>query len=128
MIDRTLVVLSCLALAATGPAMGDAEASNEDDVLTWGLVQWRDLSTDQQLAFLSGFVNGAATVEALADGRHDSLAERMDAMRQAGRLPFQMRPHVYQIRLAEHYFWDNHERERLAVALLKVERLLRGGN
>ena len=128
MIERLLIVLCCLALTATGPAPADAEGSTDPDVLTWGLADWRDLSTDQQLAFLSGFVNGAATTKALVAGGRDSLSTHMDAMREAGRLPFQMRPHVYKIRLAEHYFWKNHEGERLALALLNVERLLRGRN
>jgi hypothetical protein len=92
-------------------------------------TDWMGFSPEAKRAFLSGFLTGAALQQASAAGASDSqgLAKTIDSLRHAG-LRFPYAPHVYQVRLDDYFWWENHRGFPIWYALREVnEDLTRAG-
>lgn len=130
--NRALLLVAGSMLLTGSAPFGDTashqerDVARQQDVLRWASEEWAALSPSEQAAYLSGFLAGAAVVEAEGLAASDSLSVAIDRLRQERRLAFGLRPNVYQVRMAEYYFWDNHRGERIASALSAVNDALSG--
>jgi hypothetical protein len=71
--------------------------------------QWVTLEPAARQAWLQGFLEGAATSQALAAGAADSAAlhTTIARLRREGDLAFPFAPHVYAARVADFYHYEN---------------------
>jgi hypothetical protein len=72
-------------------------------------ADWRRMEPDVRLAYVEGFLAGAALGQAAA-GARDSTEVRlaMDKLNQEGRLRFAFGANVYSSRISDFYWWKNH--------------------
>jgi hypothetical protein len=70
---------------------------------------WRQREPKTRLAYIEGFLAGAALGQAAHRAR-DTAAVRteLDALRRSGGLHFPFRAHVYESRVNDYYWWKNH--------------------
>jgi hypothetical protein len=70
---------------------------------------WGRMEPDVRLAYVEGFLAGAALGQAAA-GARDSMEVRraMDRLSQEGRLRFAFGANVYSSRISDFYWWKNH--------------------
>lgn len=124
------LVAGCMLLTGSAPITVpraphvEHGAARQRDVLQWGYDEWVTLSPSEQAAYLSGLLAGAAVVEAEGLVPSDSLDVSVTKLRQERRLTFGLRPNVYQVRMAEYYFWENHRGQRIAEAFSAVHNAL----
>jgi hypothetical protein len=71
--------------------------------------EWRRMEPDVRLAYVEGFLAGAALGQALV-GARDSAATRqtIEKLRREGRLHFAYGANVYSSRISDFYWWKNH--------------------
>jgi hypothetical protein len=72
-------------------------------------ADWRRMNPDSRLAYVEGFLAGAALGQA-ATGARDSAQVRMAIEKQSrnGRLRFPYGANVYSSRISDFYWWENH--------------------
>ena len=70
---------------------------------------WRRMEPKTRLAYIEGFLAGAALRQAAHRAR-DTAAVRteLDALRRSGGLHFPFGAHVYESRVNDYYWWKNH--------------------
>ena len=79
------------------------------DWLTVDGNDWQEMSPDARLAYVNGFLAGAALSQA-AQGAQDTaqVARTLDELRRSGRLRFPFGSNVYASRVSDYYWWKNH--------------------
>jgi hypothetical protein len=72
-------------------------------------ADWRGMDPDVRLAYVEGFLAGAALSQA-ATGARDSAEVRqaMERLNREGRLRFAYGANVYSSRISDFYWWKNH--------------------
>src|SRR5688572_29935758 len=76
------------------------------DWLTVNGHDWRRMEPDARMAYVEGFLAGAALSQA-AVGARDTAAVKaaLDDLRRTGRLRFPFRANVYASRVSDYYWW-----------------------
>jgi hypothetical protein len=79
------------------------------DWLTRNGHDWRRMEPDARLAYVEGFLAGAALAQA-ADGARDTATVRtaLDGLSRTGGLRFPFGANVYATRVSDYYWWKNH--------------------
>jgi hypothetical protein len=79
------------------------------DWLTVDGNDWQRMSPDARLAYVEGFLAGAALGQA-AHGARDTaqVAVALDQLQRTGRLRFPFGSNVYASRVSDYYWWKNH--------------------
>lgn len=99
------------ALLASGLLSGSAWSRQEPsrDWLGVNGADWHRMGSDARLAYVEGFLAGAALGQAAA-GARDSAGVRMaiETLRRDGRLRFPFGANVYASRISDYYWWKNH--------------------
>jgi hypothetical protein len=72
-------------------------------------TQWRRMDPDVRLAYVEGFLAGAALGQAASRAR-DTAAVRtgLEALKRSGGLRFPFSANVYESRVNDFYWWENH--------------------
>lgn len=91
--------------------------------------RWAELGAQERLAFLNGFLSGAAAAQAVeaAGGPMNPLdrqAARLAEPELGGRLHFRFAPTVYLARLEDYYFYRNRRDRPVAAALIEINHRL----
>ena len=91
-------------MASSGPS----QESGPDWLKLTG-EDWRRMEPDARLAYVDGFLAGAALGQA-AGRASDTAAVRevLEDLRQSGRLRFPFSTNVYASRISDYYWWTNH--------------------
>jgi hypothetical protein len=78
------------------------------DWLTVNGHDWRRMEPDARMAYVEGFLAGAALGQAAA-GARDTAAVRvaLDELKRTGRLRFPFGANVYASRVSDYYWWTN---------------------
>ena len=72
-------------------------------------ADWRRMDPDVRLAYVEGFLAGAALGQAAAGARDSTEVRRtMEKLSQEGRLRFAFGANVYSSRISDFYWWKNH--------------------
>ena len=100
-----LVVLAGATLTAAGRPWQQARP----DWLNVNGEDWRRMEPDARLAYVEGFLAGAAVGQA-AGMASDTTAVRtiLDDLKRNGRLRFPFGANVYASRVSDYYWWTNH--------------------
>lgn len=91
--------------------------------------RWVEFGPEAQLAFLQGFLSGAAAAQAIEGaggprGQLDSLTAELAGLGVAQRLHFRFAPTVYHARLQDYYFYRDRRDRLVAAALLELNHRL----
>jgi hypothetical protein len=102
----------CWLALALGGALSQRSAGRQDPGQHWLDVsgeQWQRMGPDARLAYVQGFLAGAAVSQA-APGARDTAGVRtaLEQLRRSGRLRFPFGANVYASRLSDFYWWKNH--------------------
>jgi hypothetical protein len=83
------------------------------------------MEPDARLAYVEGFLAGAALTQAIGRAR-DSAGVRgvLDSLRQQGKIRFPYGANVYASRLSDYYWWENHVPLPTWYAFLEVNTTL----
>jgi len=86
---------------------------------------WRRMGPDARLAYVEGFLAGAALGQA-AEAIRDTAAVRagLEALKRTGRLRFPFGANVYESRVNDFYWWKNHLPLPTWYAFLEVNETL----
>jgi hypothetical protein len=102
---------SWMVLVAAG-ALAGAAWSRQASPRHWLGVNgadWRRMEPDVRLAYVEGFLAGAALGQAAAGARDSADVRRaMEKLSQEGRLRFAFGANVYSSRISDFYWWKNH--------------------
>jgi hypothetical protein len=72
-------------------------------------ADWRRMAPDVRLAYVEGFLAGAALGQAAAGARDSAGVRRaLDKLSQEGGLRFPYGANVYATRISDYYWWQNH--------------------
>lgn len=76
---------------------------------------WVTLPNEERQALMAGFLMGSGLADAEASAPNDSTALRkaLQTIRREGRLRYAFAPHVYMLRMSDHYHFENHRPEPL---------------
>lgn len=79
------------------------------DWLTVNGHDWRRMEPGAQMAYVEGFLAGAALSQAV-EGTRDTAAVKtaLDDLKRTGRLRFPFGANVYASRVSDYYWWKNH--------------------
>jgi hypothetical protein len=93
--------------ALTG--LGQARQQHGPEWLDLTGADWRRMEPDARLAYVEGFLAGAAVGQAAA-GARDSAGVRsaLEELSRSGKLRFPYAPNVYASRISDYYWWTNH--------------------
>ena len=70
---------------------------------------WRQMKPEVRLAYVEGFLAGAAVGQAAGRARDTAaLRAELDALRRSGGLRFPFGANVYESRVNDYYWWKNH--------------------
>jgi hypothetical protein len=70
---------------------------------------WRRMGPDARLAYVEGFLAGAAVGQVASDARDSAeIRSALDELRRSGRLRFPFGTNVYASRVTDFYWWKNH--------------------
>lgn len=90
--------------------------------------RWAEMGSKERVAFLTGFLAGAAAGQAteLAGeaGEPEKVAAEMADLQMAQRLRFPFAASVYLARLEDYYFYRDRRDRPVAVALIEINRRL----
>jgi hypothetical protein len=88
-------------------------------------TDWRRMGPDARLAYVEGFLAGAALSQAAA-GARDSAEVRIaiERLRREGNLRFPYGANVYASRVSDYYWWENHVPLPTWYAFLEVNTTL----
>jgi hypothetical protein len=99
------------ALVSLGLLVGGASLGQEPDRRWLGVngTDWRRMQPEARLAYVQGFLAGAALGQA-AVGARDSAGVRagLEQLGQSGQFRFPFGANVYASRLSDYYWWKNH--------------------
>jgi hypothetical protein len=100
-----LVTITASAVGARGQRIQEPERH-------WLRVSgndWQRMGPDARVAYVEGFLAGAALSQA-AVGARDSVAVRtgLEQLGRSGRFRFPFAANVYASRLSDYYWWKNH--------------------
>jgi hypothetical protein len=100
-----------LALVLAGSLSGSAR-SGQEPARHWLGVNgrdWRRMEPDARLAYVEGFLAGAALGQAVT-GARDSAAVRtaLEQLARSGTFRFPYSANVYASRINDYYWWKNH--------------------
>jgi hypothetical protein len=71
--------------------------------------EWRRMDPDARLAYVDGFLAGAALGQAAGGARDASaVTAALDELKRSGRLRFPFGSNVYASRVSDYYWWKNH--------------------
>jgi hypothetical protein len=72
-------------------------------------TDWKQMSPDARLAYVDGFLAGAAVSQAATRAR-DSAGVRiaLETLRREGKLRFPFGANVYASRISDYYWWKDH--------------------
>lgn len=95
-----------------GAALSVAGWSRQERAPDWLAVDgtdWRQMDPAVRMAYVEGFLAGAAVGQA-ASGARDTTAVRvaLEDLKQSGRLRFPFGANVYASRVSDYYWWKNH--------------------
>jgi hypothetical protein len=107
-VSRWWVILVVVA----GSALAGSAWRGQEPKRHWLAVNgndWQRMSPDARLAYIEGFLAGAAVSQA-ASGTRDSAGVRtgLEQLSQTGRLRFPYGANVYESRISDYYWWKNH--------------------
>jgi hypothetical protein len=90
---------------------------------------WASMGSPERTAWVQGFLAGQAVGQLHDSVRADTLAmaRALEQMRREGVFNFPYAAPLYQSRLGDFYFWENHRSLPLWRAIGDVNRELRGG-
>ena len=88
-------------------------------------ADWRRMEPDQRLAYVDGFLAGAALGQAAARAR-DSAGVRVaiERLSRDGGFRFPYGANVYSSRISDYYWWENHVPLPMWYAFLEVNTTL----
>jgi hypothetical protein len=70
---------------------------------------WRRMNPDARLAYVDGFLAGAALSQAARGARDTAqVALALEGLKRSGRLHFPFGSNVYASRVSDYYWWKNH--------------------
>ena len=70
---------------------------------------WRRMDPDARLAYVDGFLAGAALSQAAGGARDTAqVALELEQLKRSGRLHFPFGSNVYASRISDYYWWKNH--------------------
>jgi hypothetical protein len=97
------------ALVVGGVLAGSAWPQADRDWLALDGNDWRRMEPDARMAYIEGFLAGAALSQA-AEGARDTAAVRsaLQQLRRRGELRFPYGANVYASRVSDYYWWKNH--------------------
>jgi hypothetical protein len=94
-----------------GVLLGSTRLGQEPDRQWLGVngADWRRMQPDARLAYVQGFLAGAALSQAAA-GARDSTDVRtgLEQLGRTGQFRFPFGANVYASRLSDYYWWKNH--------------------
>jgi hypothetical protein len=98
-----------LLVAGVGTGAGWSRQAPPRHWLAVSGADWRRMEPDVRLAYVEGFLAGAALSQA-ATGARDSAGVRMaiEKLNGNGRLHFPYGANVYSSRISDFYWWENH--------------------
>ena len=101
----------CWTALAVGTLTGGLRAT-QDPGRNWLSVNghdWRRMDPGARLAYVEGFLAGAALSQAAA-GAQDTAAVRttLERLKATGQLRFPFGANVYDSRVSDYYWWKNH--------------------
>ena len=117
------------ALAETAEPGAGQDSARRPHALAVDGHRYAEWSAEAQVAFLQGFLSGAAAAQAVeaAGGPRselDSLTAELADLGVARRLHFPFAPTVYQARLQDYYFYRDRRDRSVAAVLLELNRRL----
>jgi len=118
-----------VALGAAGLLAGHAWPRQEPDRhwIARNGADWRGLGPDAQLAYVEGFLAGAALRQAARQaGDSAGLQQEMQRLRRSGGFRFPFGANVYASRLNDYYWWENHRPLPTRYAFWEVNASLTG--
>jgi hypothetical protein len=72
-------------------------------------VDWRSMEADARRAYVEGFLAGATLVQGSGQARDSAgLFQQMVELRRSGKLRFPFGANVYESRISDYYWWENH--------------------
>jgi hypothetical protein len=72
-------------------------------------ADWRRMEPDARLAYVEGFLAGAALSQAAAEAGDSAAVRRtLEQLRRNGKLRFPFGANVYATRISDFYWWKNH--------------------
>jgi hypothetical protein len=96
-------------LVAVGTAVAWSRQDPERHWLGVNGADWRRMEPDARLAYVEGFLAGAALGQAAAGARDSAGVRRtLEQLRREGGLRFPFRANVYAARISDYYWWENH--------------------
>jgi hypothetical protein len=101
---------SWMALAASLVLTGSrSQGDPEPDWLRVNGHDWKLMDANSRLAYVEGFLAGAALGQA-ASGARDTAGVRaaLELLKQDGRLRFPFSANVYASRVSDYYWWKDH--------------------
>jgi hypothetical protein len=108
--------------ALTGSSWGRQEPA--PDWLTVNGNDWRRMEPDARLAYVDGFLAGAALSQVAGARDTAEVATALGELRRSGRLRFPFGANVYASRVTDFYWWKNHLPLPLWSAFLEVNTTL----
>lgn len=89
-------------------------------------LDWQRLSPEAKLAYVDGFLAGAALAQ-VADTAADSagMTLALERLRRSGELRFPYAANVYLARLDDYYWWENHRPRPTWLAFWEVNRTVK---
>jgi hypothetical protein len=70
---------------------------------------WQRMEPDARLAYVEGFLAGAALSQAAGEARDTAAVKAaLDDLKRTGRLRFPFSANVYVSRVSDYYWWKNH--------------------
>ncbi len=102
----------CWTALVVGGALAGSTGFRQElgrDWLTVNGHDWRRMEPDARMAYVEGFLAGAALSQAAA-GARDTAAVKvaLDDLNRTGRLRFPFGANVYASRVSDYYWWKNH--------------------
>jgi hypothetical protein len=85
---------------------------------------WRRMEPDARLAYVDGFLAGAALSQVAGARDTAEVATALGELRRSGRLRFPFGANVYASRVTDFYWWKNHRPLPLWSAFLEVNTTL----
>jgi hypothetical protein len=96
-------------LVALGAAVAWPRQDPERHWLGINGADWRRMEPDARLAYVEGFLAGAALGQAAAGARDSAQVRRtLEQLRREGGLRFPFGANVYATRISDYYWWVNH--------------------
>ncbi len=102
----------------------------ETHPLEWDGHRWaEELSPEEKMAFLSGFVAGAAVSQVYPDSASpdydaEAIQRELQRLRAEGGLNFPYAPSLYHSRLHDYYFYVDRRDQPIYRALIELDRQL----